>query len=57
MYGSLILWSKKKGVIGKLHLGWTVGEEAILDPKYICRFENCYAENDSAILEITLTKF
>ena len=56
MYGTLVLWSKKKGVLGRLMIGWTVGEEAVLDSKYICRFENCYSENDAAVLEISLSR-
>jgi len=44
--------SKKKGQLGKIMLGWTVGEEAICDKNFVCRIESCYAESESALLSV-----
>lgn len=33
-------------------VGWTVGEEALVDKNFICRIENCCAENESGLLSI-----
>ena len=50
IYGELNVWSKKGGQYGKLRLGGCVGEEVLVDRKYRCRSENCYAEADSALI-------
>jgi hypothetical protein len=50
IYGELKVWSKKGGQFGRIHLGSTCGEEAIIDRKFKFRLENCYAEADSALI-------
>jgi hypothetical protein len=52
MYGRMVLWSKKIGVIGKAVIGWTVGEDALISKQYLCRRENCSTETEAAVLEI-----
>ena len=48
----MTMWSKKKGTIGSIVVGWTVGEESLLDKNFICRIENCFAESECAVLSI-----
>ena len=38
-------------------LGWTVGEESILDKNFLCRIENCYCETDCALLEVSKSNY
>ena len=51
LYGSLRLWSRKKGIICRgLGVGQTIGEECLCDSVYWDRKENCFAESDTALL-------
>jgi hypothetical protein len=52
LYGQLGIWSKRKGALGRIITGWTVGEEALVDKNFICRIENCHAETETALLSI-----
>lgn len=52
LYGSLKLYSKKKGQLGRVFLGWTLGEETICDKNFVCRIESCFAETESALFAI-----
>jgi hypothetical protein len=49
--------SKKKGQLGRVILGWTVGEEALCDKNFICRIDSCYAEKESSLLAIDREQF
>lgn len=44
IYGCLGVWNKKNGNLGRVIPGFTAGEECLIDPNYVCRFDNCYAE-------------
>jgi CRP-like cAMP-binding protein len=51
LYGTLRLWNKERGIIcSNLCMGMSVGEEALNDPMYVARSENCFAEQDAAVL-------
>ncbi len=56
LYGRVGLCSRRGGALGKAILGWTVGEECYVDRNFLCRIENCYADAETALIEITIDK-
>ncbi|CDW71561.1 UNKNOWN [Stylonychia lemnae] len=50
--GCLSFWNRKNGQIGKVISGFTAGEECLLDKNYVCRLENCHADEESCIFQI-----
>jgi CRP-like cAMP-binding protein len=52
VYGSLKIWSKKNGSLGKVISGFTAGEESLLDSNYVCRLDNCITESESCAFTI-----
>jgi hypothetical protein len=38
--------------LGRVILGWTIGEEVLIDKNFLCRSENCFAETETALFVI-----
>lgn len=56
LYGRVGLCSRRVGALGKAFLGWTVGEESYVDKTFLCRIENCYADAETAMIELEYEK-
>ena len=52
LFGSLNMWNRKRGIIGQIVVGWTIGEEALIEKNFVCRIENCVADKDCCLLSI-----
>lgn len=50
IYGTLNIWSKKQGQLGRVYPGFTVGEEVLVDKNYVCRIDNCFAEVETSLI-------
>jgi len=56
LYGRAVLRKSKDGVLGLVGVGDSIGEEAILMPKYRFRLESCVGEGNSCLLEFDRNK-
>ena len=43
-FGRIVLWNKKLGQLGSVGLGYTLGEECLIDKEFVCRLDNSYAD-------------
>ena len=50
IYGELNVWSTKNGQFGRIKLGATTGEEALVDRNFTQRTESCYAEHETCLI-------
>ena len=54
-YGELMMWSSKKGRLGKnLTLADTVGESSVCEKEYVCRMYHCTCERAAGVIPIYL---
>eukprot|EP00347_Sterkiella_histriomuscorum_P011789 403371092 len=52
IFGCLNIWNKKNGHLGRVIPGFSAGEECFIDSNFICRLDNCYAEQESCVFTI-----
>jgi hypothetical protein len=57
VFGKIKIWNKKLGQIGTVGLGQTLGEECLIDKSFICRLDNCYAEQETGLICIDMHLF